>query len=68
MIQINKFLQKKRSLKPNEPEIIKQQIINTKIGPWDQQEDNKLKQWVKVNGPFNWTRCAEFMKNRTAKQ
>ena len=63
-----KFLQKKRSLKPNEPEIIKQQIINTKIGPWDQQEDNKLKQWVKDNGPLNWTRCAEFMKNRTAKQ
>ena len=63
-----KFLQKKRSLKPTEPEIIKQQIINTKIGPWDQQEDNKLKQWVKDNGPLNWTQCAEFMKNRTAKQ
>ena len=63
-----KFLQKKRSLKSTEPVIFKQQILNTKIGPWDQQEDIKLKQWVKENGPYNWTKCAEFMENRTAKQ
>ena len=63
-----KFLQKKRSLKSKEPETFKQQIINPKIGPWDQQEDIKLKQWVKDNGPYNWTQCAEFMGNRTAKQ
>ena len=38
------------------------------MGTWDQSEDKKLRDWVKKNGAYNWTVCAEYMKNRTAKQ
>ena len=58
----NNFLQKKRSIKS------KEQVIKPKIGPWDEAEDKKLKDWVKKNGAYNWTVCAEYMQNRTAKQ
>ena len=58
----NSFLQRKRSIKSKE--------ISDKprMGTWDQSEDKKLRDWVKKNGAYNWTVCAEYMKNRTAKQ
>ena len=58
----NSFLQRKRSIKSKE--------ISDKprMGTWDQSEDKKLRDWVKKNGAYNWTICAEYMKNRTAKQ
>ena len=58
----NSFLQRKRSIKSKE--------ISDKprTGTWDQSEDKKLRDWVKKNGAYNWTVCAEYMKNRTAKQ
>ena len=66
----NTFLQKKRShIKSKNIEISpKKAIIKIKIGPWDKEEDKLLKQWVEKNGAYNWTKCAEFMKERTAKQ
>ena len=66
----NTFLQKKRS-RVKSKEIDNNQkdsVNNIKIGSWNEEEDNKLRQWVKKNGAFNWTKCAEYMKNRTAKQ
>ena len=64
----NTFLQRKRSIKSKEIDSQKNQFIKPKIGTWDEAEDNKLKDWVKKNGAYNWTVCAEYMKNRSAKQ
>ena len=47
---------------------MQKQIIKLKTGPWDEKEDKLLKQWVEKNGAYNWTKCAEYMKFRTAKQ
>ena len=69
--KINKqFLQKKRSLvKSNEIENLpKKQVLRIKMGPWDEKEDEILRQWVEKNGAYNWTKCADYMKVRTAKQ
>ena len=63
------FLQKKRShIKSKEINNKEDPIINIKLGSWNDEENNKLRQWVKKNGAFNWTKCADYMKNRTAKQ
>ena len=66
----NTFLQKKRSqIKSKDIETSpKKQKIKIKTGPWDEKEDKLLKQWVEKNGAYNWTKCAEYMKFRTAKQ
>lgn len=61
----NMFLQKKRS-RIKSKEIDKKPII--KIGPWNEHEDNLLRKWVEKNGAYNWMKCAEYMKDRTAKQ
>ena len=45
----------------------KNQIILNK-GPWTDKEDQLLKKWVKDNGPYNWTKCSEFIKGRSGKQ
>ena len=37
-------------------------------GPWSIEEDRKLIQWVKKEGPCKWTTCAEFIKGRSGKQ
>jgi hypothetical protein len=37
-------------------------------GPWTIEEDKKLAEWVKSNGPNKWSQCAEFMKGRSGKQ
>ena len=58
----NSFLQRKRSIKSKEVS------DKPRMGTWDQSEDKKLRDWVKKNGAYNWTVCAEYMKNRTAKQ
>ncbi len=58
----NSFLQRKRSIK------LKEVSDKPRMGTWDQSEDKKLRDWVKKNGAYNWTVCAEYMKNRTAKQ
>ena len=66
----NSFLQKKQSqIKSKDIETSpKKQIIKIKTGPWDEKEDKLLKQWVEKHGAYNWTKCAEHMKFRTAKQ
>ena len=45
----------------------KNQIVLNK-GPWTEKEDQLLKKWVKENGPYNWTKCSEFIKGRSGKQ
>ena len=45
----------------------KNQIVLNK-GPWTDKEDQLLKKWVKDNGPYNWTKCSEFIKGRSGKQ
>jgi hypothetical protein len=37
-------------------------------GPWSIDEDRKLMQWVKKEGPCKWTTCAEYIKGRSGKQ
>jgi len=37
-------------------------------GPWSIEEDRKLMQWVKKEGPNKWTSCAEYIKGRSGKQ
>ena len=39
-----------------------------KLGPWDDEEDKILDEWVKKHGPQKWTKCAELIKERTGKQ
>lgn len=37
-------------------------------GPWSIQEDKKLVEWVKREGPTRWSQCAEYIKGRNGKQ
>jgi hypothetical protein len=37
-------------------------------GPWTIEEDRKLIDWVKNEGPRNWSKCAEFIIGRNGKQ
>ena len=37
-------------------------------GPWNIEEDKKLIDWIKNNGPCNWTSCASLIPGRTGKQ
>jgi len=37
-------------------------------GPWTIEEDRKLLEWVKINGPIKWTSCSEFICGRSGKQ
>ena len=44
----------------------KNQILNK--GPWSDKEDQLLRNWVEKHGPFNWTKCSEYIKGRSGKQ
>jgi len=37
-------------------------------GPWTIEEDRKLIEWVKKEGPVKWTQCSLFIKGRSGKQ
>lgn len=37
-------------------------------GPWTIEEDRKLLEWVRKEGPTKWTQCSEFIKGRNGKQ
>ncbi len=37
-------------------------------GPWTVVEDQKLSDWVKINGPYNWAKCSNFIEGRSGKQ
>lgn len=37
-------------------------------GPWTIEEDEKLTDWVKNNGPFNWAKCSSIINGRSGKQ
>lgn len=37
-------------------------------GPWTVDEDRKLLEWVRQEGPTKWTQCADFIKGRNGKQ
>ncbi|KAL4498635.1 hypothetical protein ABPG72_019753 [Tetrahymena utriculariae] len=37
-------------------------------GPWSFDEDNKLLDWVKANGPQKWSLCSETIPGRSGKQ
>lgn len=37
-------------------------------GPWTIDQDKKLIEWVKNEGPVQWSQCAEFIKGRSGKQ
>jgi hypothetical protein len=37
-------------------------------GPWTAQEDAKLFDWVKRQGPTKWTLCSEIIPGRSGKQ
>lgn len=37
-------------------------------GPWTIEEDRKLLEWVKINGPTKWTSCSDFISGRSGKQ
>lgn len=37
-------------------------------GPWTNQEDMKLREWVNNEGPNKWSLCAKKFTNRTGKQ
>jgi len=37
-------------------------------GPWTIEEDRKLLEWVKREGPVKWTQCSDFIKGRNGKQ
>ena len=39
-----------------------------KVGPWDEEEDKILLNWVKENGPVHWGKCAKLIKQRTGEQ
>ena len=41
---------------------------STVKGPWNIEEDKKLIDWIKNNGPCNWTSCASLIPGRTGKQ
>lgn len=37
-------------------------------GPWTIEQDRKLLDWVKREGPGQWSQCAEFITGRSGKQ
>ena len=37
-------------------------------GTWSIDEDRKLIEWVKLEGPIKWSSCAEYIKGRNGKQ
>jgi hypothetical protein len=37
-------------------------------GPWTIEEDRKLMDWVRKEGPTKWSHCAEFISGRNGKQ
>ena len=37
-------------------------------GPWTIEEDRRLIDWVKREGPTKWTQCSDFIKGRNGKQ
>jgi hypothetical protein len=37
-------------------------------GPWTIEEDRKLLEWIRKEGPIKWTQCAEYIKGRNGKQ
>lgn len=37
-------------------------------GPWTIEEDRKLLEWVKNNGPKKWPGCSDFITGRSGKQ
>ncbi|CAD8101712.1 unnamed protein product [Paramecium primaurelia] len=39
-----------------------------KKGPWQDNEDEKLLEWVKNNGPSKWSLCSENIAGRSGKQ
>lgn len=45
--------------------LVKPKIVK---GPWNIEEDKKLIDWIKNNGPNNWTGCADLIPGRTGKQ
>ena len=53
-------LSKQNSLRKNSSKQIK--------GPWSQNEDKLLIDWVQKHGPKFWAKCAETIKGRNGKQ
>ncbi len=47
--------------------INKIQALQLKKGIWSLEEDKKLYEWVKLNGPNNWKNCVKFV-GRISKQ
>jgi len=45
--------------------ILKPGIIK---GPWTTEQDRKLLEWVRTEGPKHWNQCAEYITGRTGKQ
>ena len=37
-------------------------------GPWTIDEDRKLLEWIRKEGPVKWTQCSEYIKGRNGKQ
>lgn len=37
-------------------------------GPWTVEEDRRLMEWVKSEGPTKWSQCSEYIKGRNGKQ
>ena len=65
------FLSKKRKECPSTKiidEKKRKEKKRIKLGPWDDEEDKILDEWVKKHGPQKWTKCAELIKERTGKQ
>jgi hypothetical protein len=39
-----------------------------KTGPWTEEEDEKVRELVRLNGPQKWTQIAEHLPGRIGKQ
>lgn len=37
-------------------------------GPWSIEEDRKLLEWVRMEGPTKWSQCADYITGRSGKQ
>jgi hypothetical protein len=37
-------------------------------GPWTIEEDRKLLEWIRMEGPYKWSQCSEFIQGRSGKQ
>lgn len=37
-------------------------------GPWTIEEDRKLLEWIRIEGPNKWSQCSEFILGRNGKQ